>query len=62
MVCVGAPVFFGASSGEAVAAVAVSLPRTTFNAARRKLAVRTVRDLADHISQRLGARRANTGG
>lgn len=57
MVCIGAPIF-GAASAEAVAAVAVSLPKSTLNADHEALAIRTVRRLAGAISHRLGARRA----
>lgn len=57
MVCIGAPIF-GAASAEAVAAVAVSLPKAALTADRRALAIRTVRRLAGAISHRLGARRA----
>jgi DNA-binding IclR family transcriptional regulator len=60
MVCIGAPIF-GAASAEAVAALAVSLPKPTLTAARKALAIRTVRRLAGAISHRLGARRAGTG-
>jgi DNA-binding IclR family transcriptional regulator len=55
MVSIGAPIF-SAASNEAVAAVAVSLPKATLNAKRKALAIRTVRRLAASISQRLGAR------
>jgi len=58
MVCIAAPIF-GPASGEAVAAVATSLPKSTMSATRRKLAVRTVQYLAARISQRLGARVAD---
>lgn len=56
MVCIGAPIF-GTASAEAVAAVAVSLPKSTLNADHEALAIRTVRRLAGAISHRLGARR-----
>jgi len=59
MVCIGAPIF-GAASAEAVAAVAVSLPKATLTADRKALAIRTVGRLAGAISHRLGARRADT--
>jgi DNA-binding IclR family transcriptional regulator len=58
MVCIGAPIF-SAASAAAVAAVAVSLPKSTLNAERRATAIRTVTDLARHISHRLGARPAD---
>ena len=58
MVCIGAAVFSAAST-EAVAAVAVSMPKAMLNPERKALAIQTVRHLADHISQRLGARRAD---
>jgi IclR family transcriptional regulator, blcABC operon repressor len=58
MVCIGAAVF-SAESTEAVAAVAVSLPKAALNPERKALAIRTMRHLAGHISQRLGARRAD---
>jgi IclR family transcriptional regulator, blcABC operon repressor len=61
MVCIGAPIFSAAST-EAVAAVAVSMPKATLNAERKALAIQTVRHLAGSISQRLGARRADAGG
>lgn len=61
MVCIGAPVFSAAST-EAVAAVAVSLPKSSLTAKRRALAVQTVRHLAASISQRLGARRVEFSG
>jgi DNA-binding IclR family transcriptional regulator len=55
MVCIGAPVF-ALASAEAVAAIAVSLPKSTLDAPRKALAVRTVTKLAEDISYRLGAR------
>lgn len=55
MVCIGAPVFSAASS-EAVAAVAVSLPKATLSAARRTMAVQTISHIAEQISERMGAR------
>ncbi|MBI5258086.1 MAG: IclR family transcriptional regulator [Burkholderiales bacterium] len=55
MVCIGAPVF-SAGTTAAVAAVAVSCPKTTLNAQRKALAIRTVKQLAGDISWRLGAR------
>lgn len=58
MVCIGAAVF-GAASDEAVAAVAVSMPKAMLNPERKALAIQAVRHLADHISQRLGARKAD---
>jgi DNA-binding IclR family transcriptional regulator len=58
MVCIGAAVF-SAASDEAVAAVAVSMPKSMLNPDRKALAIQTVRHLADHISKRLGARRAD---
>jgi IclR family transcriptional regulator, blcABC operon repressor len=61
MVCIGAPIFSAAST-EAVAAVAISLPKATLNAERKALAIETVRRLAGDISQRLGSRRANAYG
>ena len=61
MVCIGAPIFSAAST-EAVAAVAVSLPKSALSAARKSLAIQTMRHLAGHISQRLGARRTSAGG
>jgi DNA-binding IclR family transcriptional regulator len=57
MVCIGAPVF-GPMSGEAVAAVAVSCPKSTLKTARRAEAIRTVKHLAATISQRMGSPRA----
>lgn len=56
MVCIGAPIF-SVASAEAVAAVAVSLPKSTLNARREALAIRTMARLAEDISHRLGARR-----
>ena len=56
MVCIGAPIF-DAGSHEAVAAVAVSLPKSTVTAKRKTLAIQTVKHMAAHLSQRLGARR-----
>lgn len=61
MVCIGAPIF-GPASAEAVAAVAVSLPKSTLTADRKALAIRTVGRLARAISHRLGARGAGTPG
>ncbi|HLS55850.1 MAG TPA: IclR family transcriptional regulator [Zeimonas sp.] len=61
MVCIGAPIF-GPASAEAVAAVAVSLPKSTLTADRKALAIRTVGRLAGAISHRLGARGAGTPG
>lgn len=58
MVCIGAPIF-GAASSEAVAAVALSLPKSTIDVRRRATAIRTVTRLAERISRRLGARRDN---
>ena len=55
MVCFGAPIY-SAASVEAVAAVALSLPKATVNAARKKLAIETVTRIATAISLRLGAR------
>lgn len=55
MVCIGAPIF-GPASPEAIAAVAISLPRSSLDAQRRALALETVTRLADRISHRLGAR------
>ena len=59
MVCIGAPVF-SAASDEAVAAVAVSLPRATLDATTEAQAIRTMQRLAARISRRLGARGALT--
>ena len=53
MVCIGAPVF-GSSVGEAVAAVAVSMPKAALDARHKALAIRTVKHLAATMSQRLG--------
>jgi len=59
MVCIGAPVF-GPMSSEAVAAVAVSCPKSSLKANRKAEAVRTVMHLAAAISQRMGSRHAPT--
>lgn len=59
MVCIAAPIF-SATSTEAVAAVAVSLPKATLTAEYETLAIQTVRRLAGEISRRLGSRRAGT--
>jgi DNA-binding IclR family transcriptional regulator len=56
MVCIGAPIF-GAGSHEAVAAVAVSLPKATVTVKRKALAIQTMKHMAEHLSERLGARR-----
>jgi IclR family transcriptional regulator, blcABC operon repressor len=61
MVCIGAPIF-SAASNEAVAAVAVSLPKSTLHPERKALAIGTVTKLARHISHRLGSRRADAVG
>jgi DNA-binding IclR family transcriptional regulator len=55
MVCIAAPVF-GPMSNEAVAAVAVSCPKSSLKANRKAEAVRTVMHLAAEISRRMGAR------
>ncbi len=55
MVCIGAPVF-GAGSPVAQAAVAVSLQKSSLDAARKALAIDTVMHVAAHMSWRLGAR------
>jgi len=57
MVCIASPVF-GPMSSEAMAAVAVSCPKSSLKASRKVLAVRTVTHLAAVISQRMGSRRA----
>lgn len=54
MVCIGAPVF-GAASGEATAAVGISMPKSAFSEARRTIALRAVKALAAELSTRLGA-------
>lgn len=56
MVCIGAPVF-GAARGEAIAAVAVSLPLAVLDARYEALAIATVTRIAAMLSQRLGAQR-----
>lgn len=54
MVCIGAPVF-ASSTAEAVAAVAVSMPKVALDARRKALAIHIVKHLAATLSQRLGA-------
>jgi DNA-binding IclR family transcriptional regulator len=56
MVCIGAPVF-GTTTGEAIAAVAVSLPLAVLDARHEALAIATVKRIAAALSQRLGAQR-----
>jgi len=55
MVCIGAPVF-GPGSPVAQAAVAVSLQKSSLDAARKAHAIETVMRVAGRISWRLGAR------
>lgn len=54
IVCFGAPVF-GASGGEAVAAVGVSLPKAALDAQQKSVAIDTVKSVAAALSARLGA-------
>lgn len=58
MVCIGAPVF-ASSVGEAVAAVAVSMPKDALNTRRKALAIATVKHIAATLSQRLGGARSS---
>lgn len=54
MVCIGAPVF-ASSAREAVAAVAVSMPKAALDARRKAAAIETVKTIAAKLSQHLGA-------
>lgn len=53
MVCIGAPVF-ASSVGEAVAAVAVSLPKAALDAPAKATAINTVKHIAAMLTQNLG--------
>lgn len=55
MICFGAPVF-DSRSGEAVAGVAVSMLKAPATQRRRELAAQAVRQMAQALSKRLGAR------
>jgi DNA-binding IclR family transcriptional regulator len=55
MICFGAPVF-DSRSGEAVAGVAVSMLKAAVQPRQRALAAQAVRDVAQALSKRLGAR------
>jgi DNA-binding IclR family transcriptional regulator len=55
MLCFGAPVF-DSRSGEAVAGVAVSMPKAPVLPRRCEIAVKAVKQMADALSKRLGAR------
>jgi DNA-binding IclR family transcriptional regulator len=55
MLCFGAPVF-DSKSGEAVAGVAVSMLKTAANPRQRELAAQAVKQMAQALSKRLGAR------
>lgn len=55
MICFGAPVF-DSSSGEAVAGVAVSMLKATLDQSQRALASQAVKQVAEALSKRLGAR------
>lgn len=54
MCCIGAPVF-DASRRHAIAAVAISMVSAEFDSPKRDETIRRVRDLAAHLSSRLGA-------
>jgi len=54
MCCIGAPVF-DASRRQAIAAVAISLVSVEFDSPKRNKTVARVKDLAAHLSTRLGA-------
>lgn len=55
LVCFGAPVF-GPHGAEAVAGVAVAMPKSAATAEVRRQAIAEIRELARLLSQRLGAR------
>ena len=55
MICFGAPVF-DSRKGEAVAGVAVSMLKAAVQPRQRTLAAQAVRDVAQALSKRLGAR------
>lgn len=54
MCCIGAPVF-DASRCQAIAAVAISLVRIEFDSPKRLATIARVREIAAHLSARLGA-------
>ena len=56
MICFGAPVF-DSRSGEAVAGVAVSILKAATDQRQRNLAAQAVKQMAQALSKRLGARR-----
>ena len=55
MVCIGAPVF-GSTPGPALAAVAVSMPKSELNDSRKMLAIDTIKHISTTLSHRLGGR------
>ncbi len=57
MICFGAPVF-DSKSGEAVAGVAVSMLKAAADQRQRNLAAQAVKQMAQALSKRLGARGA----
>jgi len=54
MCCIGAPVF-DTSRRQAIAAVAISLVRIEFDSPKRIATIARVREIAAHLSARLGA-------
>jgi DNA-binding IclR family transcriptional regulator len=54
MVCFGAPVF-SVATGEAIAAVGISMPKASLDRAQKERAIDEARDIATTLSRRLGA-------
>lgn len=53
MICIGAPVF-KANSAEAVAAIGISMPKTSLDTHQKELAIEAVKSIAHSLSIRLG--------